>query len=153
MTAVGWGTRIAHERSGSRLSPAFVAVDAEAVAHADVTGSGLGYFVFVGDDDEGHAVLFLDADEHFHDAGGVDTVKIAGGLVGQQDGGFVGKGTGDGYALALSSGKLVGILMEAAFKTHLAQKNSACWARLQASPPTPSMGTCTFSRALSVGRR
>ena len=103
---------------------------------------------------EGHAALFLNADEHFHDAGGVHAVQIAGGLIGQQDGGLVGQSTGNGYALALSGGKLVGILVKAVFKAHLAQQRlgalgAVAWRRCS----RPSMGTCTFSRALQRGQQ
>ncbi len=56
-----------------------------------------------------------------HDLVAGGRVEVAGGLVGQQDGGVVDQRAGDGHALALAAGKLVGLVVHALFQVHLPQ--------------------------------
>ena len=51
--------------------------------------------------------------EQRHDFGAGFGIKIAGRFVGQQDGWFVDEGAGDGDALALATGQLVGFMVHA----------------------------------------
>ena len=56
----------------------------------------------VGDDDEGQALSLTEVVEELEDLVLAPAVEIAGGLVGQEQGGFVGQGAGDGDPLALA---------------------------------------------------
>ena len=61
--------------------------------------------VFVGNEDDG-ITLLVEALEEAHDfiAGG--GIEVAGGFVGEEDGGVVDEGASDGDALALAAGEL-----------------------------------------------
>ena len=75
---------------------------------------------FMRDHHQDHVALGLNTCQQGHDLVGVFTVEVAGGLVRQQDFRVVGKAAGDGDALALAGGKLIGILLEAVLEPHLA---------------------------------
>jgi hypothetical protein len=74
----------------------------------------------VGDEDDGVA-LGLEIVEEGHDLDAGLGVEVAGGLVGEDDGGVVDQGAGDGDALALSAGELVGLVVHAGFEVDVAQ--------------------------------
>lgn len=62
----------------------------------------------MGDHEDGLAFFAGEGAEEFEDEVGVAHVEVAGGFVGQDDGGGVGEGAGDGDALLLAAGELVG---------------------------------------------
>ena len=76
-----------------------------AVAHGDDAVGGMGDGGVMGDEDHGVFALVMDAAEEVHDLGGVFGVEIAGGFVGQENGGFIGEAAGDGDTLALTPGE------------------------------------------------
>src|SRR5689334_22858647 len=89
----------------------------DAVANGDDTMSVLGDIRLVGDEDDGVApsVEFI---KEGHDLVAGLGVEVAGGLVGEDDGGVVDKGTGDGHALALTAGELIGLVEHAGAETN-----------------------------------
>ena len=82
------------------------------VAEDDVAFGVAGDVEFVGDHEDGDAgvVEFLE-DAHDFDAG--LAVEVAGGFVGEEEGGVVDEGAGDGDALLLAAGELVGVVVGA----------------------------------------
>ena len=58
-------------------------------------------------------------------------VEVAGGLVGEDDGRAVDERAGDGDALALAAGELVGLVVHAGFEADVMR---ACLARSMRSP-------------------
>lgn len=64
--------------------------------------------VVVADDDDAAAVLFGEAAEETGDLPSVAGVEVGGRFVGEGDGGVVGERAGDGNALLLAAGELVG---------------------------------------------
>ena len=69
------------------------------------------HLVVVGGGDDGDAALFAELVEELDDLLAGVEVEVAGRLVGEDDGGVVGEGAGDGDALLLSAGKLVGAVV------------------------------------------
>ena len=80
--------------------------DDEAVLHPDDPRRVAGDAEVVGHENHGGAVLLLETAEEFGDLGGVLAVEVAGGLVGEEDGGIVDEAAGDRRALAFTSGEL-----------------------------------------------
>ena len=76
----------------------------------------MGQFRRVGDEDERGVVTFAQAEEQVDDGRAVDRVEIAGGLVGEQDIGARGGGTGQRHALLFAAGELRGVVIDAAFE-------------------------------------
>ena len=74
----------------------------------------LGGFGVVGDHQDGLVELAAGGAEHLEDGVGVLGVEVAGGLVGEDDGGAGDEGAGDGDALLLAAGELVGAVVQAA---------------------------------------
>ena len=66
----------------------------------------------VGDDEDGVADG-MQVIEEGHDLVAGLGVEVPGGLVGEDDGGVIDQGAGDGDALALSAGELVGLVVHA----------------------------------------
>jgi hypothetical protein len=64
--------------------------------------------VVVADDDDAAVVFGGEAAQQPADVASVSGVEVGGGFVGEQDGGVVGEGAGDGDALFLAAGELVG---------------------------------------------
>ena len=60
--------------------------------------------------------------EERHDLEAGFGVEVAGGLVGQDDGGAVDQRAGDGDALALAAGELVGLVVHAGFEAHVGER-------------------------------
>jgi hypothetical protein len=85
-----------------------------AVAHVEDAVGDLGSLGVVGDHEDGLVELAAGLAEHLEDGVGVLGVEIAGGLVGEDDGGAVDEGAGDGYALLFAAGKFVGAVVETA---------------------------------------
>ena len=99
-----------------------VAIEDLAVAHVEDTvgdGGGLGV---VGDHEDGLVEIAAGASEHVEDGVGVLGVQVTGGLVGKHDGGMGDEGAGDGDALLLTAGELVGTVVEAAGKAEEASE-------------------------------
>ena len=84
----------------------------DAVADGDDAVGELGDVGLVGDDDDGVA-LGVELVEEGHDLVAGLGVEVSGGLVGEDDGGVVDQGAGDGDALALAAGELVGLVHHA----------------------------------------
>jgi hypothetical protein len=84
----------------------------DAVADGDDAVGELGDVGLVGDDDDGVA-LGVEIVEERHDLVAGLGVEVAGGFVGEDDGGLVDQGAGDGDALALAAGELVGLVHHA----------------------------------------
>ena len=87
-----------------------------AVAHVEDAVGDLGGLGVVGDHQDGLVQLAAGLAEHVQDGVGVFGVEVAGGLVGEDDGGAVDEGAGDGDALLLAAGELVGAVMEPALQ-------------------------------------
>ncbi len=85
-----------------------------AIAHVEDAVGYLGGFGVVGDHQDGLVELAAGGAEHVEDGVGVLGVEVAGGLVGEDDGGAGDEGAGDGDALLLAAGELVGAVIEAA---------------------------------------
>ena len=83
-----------------------------AVADGDDAVGVLGDVGLVGDEDDGVA-LGVEIVEEGHDLVAGLGVEVSGGLVGEDDGGVVDEGAGDGDALALAAGELVGLVHHA----------------------------------------
>ena len=83
-----------------------------AVAHDEVALAVAGDVELVGDHDDGDA-LVVEFLEHAHDLDGGPAVEVAGRLVGEEDRGVVDERAGDGDALLLAAGELVGIMVGA----------------------------------------
>ncbi len=84
----------------------------DAVADGDDAVGVLGDVGLVGDDDDGVAAG-VEIVEEGHDLVAGLGVEVSGGLVGEDDGGAVDEGAGDGDALALAAGELVGLVHHA----------------------------------------
>ena len=79
------------------------------------------------DEDNGFALLFMQRVEQIHHEPPGLAVQRAGGFVRQNDGRVVGHGSGNGDALLLSAGKLVGHVIHAvAHLYHFQQFLGAC---------------------------
>jgi len=93
-----------------------------AVAHGEgAVGDGGGFGV-VGDHEDGLVELAAGLAEHGEDGIGVFRIEVAGGLVGEDDGRVGDEGAGDGDALLLAAGELVGAVVEAAGEAEEAGK-------------------------------
>jgi hypothetical protein len=93
-----------------------------AVAHVEDAVGDLGGLGVVGDHEDGLAELAAGLAEHLEDGVGVFGVEIAGGLVGEDYGGAIDEGAGDGYALLLATGELVGAVVKTALNAeHLGE--------------------------------
>src|SRR4051795_4477193 len=79
-----------------------------AVAQGHLAPGVLGDVRLVGDQDHGVARP-MELVEEQHDLLGRGRIEVAGGLVGEQDRRLVDQGAGDGHALALAAGQLVGL--------------------------------------------
>ena len=91
--------------AGADFVEAAVADPANAVAGGE-------HFVVVGGADDGDAFFAV---EGFHELDDFLTgfgVEVSGGLVGEDDAGRIGEGSGDGDALLLSAGELEGFVVE-----------------------------------------
>ena len=96
--------------AGSIFSCFFIGDDVP-VFHGDDAPGALGEGGVVGDHDDGLAgggELLEQVGDEF----AVFTVEVAGGFIGQQHGGLVGQGAGDGDALLLAAGEAVGAALE-----------------------------------------
>ena len=85
-----------------------------AVAHVEDAVCDLGGLGVVGDHEDGLVELATGFAEHLKDGVGVFGVEVAGGFVGEDDGGTVDEGAGDGDSLLLAAGELVGAVVESA---------------------------------------
>ena len=74
------------------------------------------------DDDDAAAVFGGEAAQEPGDLASVSGVEVGGGFVGEQDGGVVGEGAGDGDALLLAAGELVGPEPEAVAEPDAVEK-------------------------------
>ena len=77
--------------------------------------------MFVGHQDDGVS-LGVELIEQIHDLFAGLRIQVPGGLVGEDDGRVIDQGSGDGHALALSAGELVGLVVHARFQVHDAQR-------------------------------
>src|SRR5437868_155632 len=85
----------------------------EAVADVDLAAGVGGDGGFVGDQDDGHGVVGVEAVEDGHHLGAAGGVEVAGGFVGQQDLGVADESSGDGHSLLFAAGHLGGAVVEA----------------------------------------
>jgi hypothetical protein len=81
----------------------------------------LGDVGLVGDEHDGVAAG-VEGVEEGHDLEAGFGVEVAGGLVGEDDGGVVDQGAGDGDALALAAGELVGLVVHARFEADVGER-------------------------------
>lgn len=102
------------------LGPGFVTVE-EAVFEADDTGAALDHALVMGDEDEGLA-LAIEVVEEVEDFFAGFGVEVASGFVGEDDERAVGESAGDGNALLLAAGELVGSVIEAVVESDLGGK-------------------------------
>ncbi len=85
----------------------------ESVAQGDDAVGVGGEDRVVGDEDEGCAFGLVEVEEELEDSGAVGGVEVAGGLVGEHDGGAEDEGAGERDALLLAAGELDGVVVEA----------------------------------------
>ena len=74
-------------------------------------GAFLGQLLAVGDEHNGFALLAVQPVKNVHHRAAGGGVQRAGGLIRQQKAGVVGHGPGNGHALLLAAGKLVGLVV------------------------------------------
>ena len=98
----------------------FVGVDL-AVSDVNYAMRVLGYIGLVGDEDNCVA-LGLELVEERHNLNASLGVEIACGLIREDDGRTVDESAGDGDALALTTGELVGFVVHARFQTDVGQR-------------------------------
>src|SRR5712671_7877537 len=79
----------------------------------DAGGEAFGEGSLVGDHDDGHAEGVLDFAEEEEDLLAGGGVEIAGGLVGEEDGGLIYEGAGQCAALLLAAGEFAGSMVAA----------------------------------------
>src|SRR3569833_297957 len=97
----------------------FVGVDL-AVADVNDAVGVLGDVGLVSDEDDGVA-FGLELIEERHDLHAGLGVEVAGGFVRQDDGRAVDQRAGDGYALALTTGELIGLVVHAGLEADIGQ--------------------------------
>src|SRR5512135_929222 len=93
-----------------RLSRDLLADD-EPVLEVDPLPGPRGDVRLVGDHDHGDVLLVVELLEDGHDLEAGLAVEVAGGLVGQDHGGVVEQGPGDGHPLLLAARELVGLVV------------------------------------------
>ena len=98
-----------------------VADDAALVELDDAALHVVHHLAVVGDDDDGGAGL-VDPVEQLHDPDRGDRVEVSARLVGQQQRRVVDEGAGDGDALLLAAGELVGVAVELGREADQAQR-------------------------------
>src|SRR5208282_94387 len=91
-----------------------------AVADVDDAVSKLRDIGLVGYEDDGVAAG-VELVEEGHDLEAGLGVKVAGGLIGEDDRRVVDQGAGNGDALALAAGELVGLVHHARFQAHIGE--------------------------------
>src|SRR5712671_7549146 len=79
----------------------------------DAGGEAFGEGSLVGDHDDGHAEGVLDFAEEEEDLLAGGGVEIAGGLIGEEDGGLIYESAGEGAALLLAAGEFAGAMVMA----------------------------------------
>ena len=79
----------------------------------DAGSEAFGQGALMGDHDDGHAEGVLNFAEEEEDLLAGGGVEIAGGLVGEEDGGLIYEGAGEGAALLLAAGELAGSMVVA----------------------------------------
>ena len=84
-----------------------------AVDELDLAISGGGNRLAVGDEEDGGFFFASEAGDEFDDGVTGGGVEIAGGFIGEKNRGLVDEGAGDGGALTLSAGELVGAVVGA----------------------------------------
>ncbi len=105
-------TTIAQRRSAGQGARRGLVGEHLAVAELDLTPGVLGDVGLVGDQEHGVAGL-VQLVEEVHDLGRGGRVEVAGRLVGEEDRRVVDQRAGDGHALALAAGELVGLVVHA----------------------------------------
>ena len=114
----------------------------------DVAAAVLGYFGVVGDEDDGASfgMQLLEQYQNLERGAGVQVTR---GFVCQDNGGIVHQGAGDGYALHLTAGHLIGFMFQPVSQPHGLQ---ASMARLRLSEAETEelyiSGSSTFSTAV-----
>ena len=76
-------------------------------------------------------------------------IEVAGGLVGQEDGGLVGQGAGDGDALLLAAGEPVGLRLDFVGQADRSSSIGSALQRGRPSRPSLNIGSATFSCAVN----
>ena len=92
--------------------------DDQAVAKGDDAVHIGGDLSVVRDHYDRQSALAVKAGDDFHDLDRNGRVQVSGGLVGEQDGGFVDQGARDGHALLLAARQLIGVIALAAGQPH-----------------------------------
>lgn len=82
------------------------------VDQGDATVGGGGNFRAVGNEDDGGFLLAGEPGDELDDGGAGGRVEIACRFIGEEDGGLMDEGPGEGGALELSARELVGPMME-----------------------------------------
>ena len=87
------------------------------VAQHDVAAAVLGYFGVVGDEDDG-ASFGMQLLEQYQNLERSTGVQVTRSFVCQDNGGIVHQGAGDGYALHLTAGHLIGLMFQSVAQPH-----------------------------------
>ena len=97
-------------------------------------GAG-GYFGGVGDNDYGDALLPVKAGENVDYLFAGAAVEVAGGFVGEEDGGFFDEGAGDANALLLAAGEFCGAVAHPVTEADAFQGLAGALAPMSAARP------------------
>ena len=122
------------------------------VQHVDHAASLRGQALVMGHDEQGGAVLIEPAKE-VEDLATGGGVELTGRLVGEQDRRPVGERAGDRHPLHLSTGELGGTVPLAVTEPDVLQQLPRPRPPPGAGTPASAIGSSTFSRAVSTGRR
>jgi len=82
-----------------------------AIDEGDAAVGGGGNFGAVGDEDDGGFLLAGEPSDEFDDGGAGGGVEVARRFIGEENGGLMNEGAGEGGALKLAAGELVGSMM------------------------------------------
>ena len=82
-----------------------------AIDEGDAAVGGGGNFGAVGDEDDGGFLLAGEPGDEFDDGGAGGGVEVARRFIGKENGGLMNEGAGEGGALKLAAGELVGSMM------------------------------------------
>jgi hypothetical protein len=82
-----------------------------AIDEGDAAVGGGGNFGAVGDEDDGGFLLAGELGDEFDDGGAGGGVEVARRFIGEENGGLMNEGAGEGGALKLAAGELVGSMM------------------------------------------
>ncbi len=125
----------------------------QAVAHEELAAGAGGDFRLVGDEDD-RLMVFVEGFENRHDFLCRLRVEVPRRFVGHDDARLVDQCPGNGYALALAAGQLVGLVVGPRSQSYGFELFMARWVRsFVADAGVETKGRATFSSAVMRDRR